>query len=160
VTKRKREPMPSLERVRGSYYRQMELLVGIKLELDEAMRDFTLGHDAGLSALRSGTGKLGTRSSGSDTTAQADYEFHRLQGACAFAAGLVLDSERDLKRATQRLERAGSAILNAWLDTDPEIGQERRERRRAVLADAPEQGSLTMNPTPVILQTSRTHDGA
>jgi hypothetical protein len=131
--------MPSLDKVRQSYHRQMELLVGIKVELDEAMKDFTLGHDAGLSALRSSTGKLGTRGTGSDTTAQATYEFHRMQGACSFAAGLILGSEGKLRQSERSLERAGSAILNAWLDTDPEIGPERRAVRQAAV-----DGQLTL----------------
>ncbi len=147
--------MPSLDRVRASYARQLELLIGIRLELDEAMKDYTLGHDAGLSALKSGTGKFGSRSSGyKDQAPEAGYEFHRLQGACAFAAGLIVESERDLKRSTQKLERAGSAILNAWLDTDPEIGRERRAIRAAAT-----QESLTLDPPAATIPGVATHDG-
>lgn len=136
MTKRKRETMPSLAKVQSSYQRQIDLLNGMRIELDQAMADFTLGHDAGLTAMRSGMGKFGRGSSSTDvsrTTESATYEFHRLQGACGYAAGLILGAETDLRKGTTRLERAGSAILNAWLDTDPEIGRERRAKRRAVL---------------------------
>lgn len=154
---RRRDPMPSLDKVRQSYHRQMELLVGIKMELDEAMKDFTLGHDAGLSSLRSSTGKLGTRGTGSDTTAQAAYEFHRMQGACSFAAGLILGSESKLRQSERSLERAGGAILNAWLDTDPEIGPERRAIRQAAIDG---QMTLTANDTPAIIEPAVTSDDA
>lgn len=152
-----RKPMPSLDRVRASYHRQMELLVGIKLELDEAMKDFMLGHDAGLAALKSGTGKLGSRSSGrSDPTTQAGYDYHRLQGACAFAAGKLLGAERDLIHAERSLERASTAILEAWLDTDPDLGPERRAMRAAAL----QQQLLTENDTGVTIPPAGVQDGA
>jgi hypothetical protein len=129
---------PSVDRVRQSHRRQLELLDRIRKELEEAMKDFVLAHDAGLSALRSGSGKLGSRhTGGSDTTSQAGYEFHRLQGACAFASGRILRAERDLRSAERNLERGGQAILDAWLDTDPEIGPERRARRRAAVGETP-----------------------
>jgi len=154
---RRRDPMPSLDKVQASYHRQMELLVGIKVELDQAMRDFTLGHDAGLSSLRSSTGKLGTRGTGSDHTAQATYEFHRMQGACSFAAGLILGSEAKLRMSERSLERAGDAILNAWLDTDPEIGPERRAVRQAAVDG---QMTLTANNTDGIIDQAVTSDDA
>lgn len=134
MTKHKKKVDPTIDRVRASYYRQIELLEGFRAELDEAMRDFTQGHDAGLMSYRSGMGKFGRGSSGTDitrTTEAATYEFKRLRGACTYAGQLILETELDMKRATQRLERASSAILNAWLDTDPEIGRQRRDMRRA-----------------------------
>lgn len=151
---RKRQPMPSLPRVQASYRRQLELLEGMRAELVAAMQDYELAHDAGLQALASGMGKFGSRSSNYKQQApEAGYEFHRLQGACAFAAGLIIEAERDVKRGTQRLERAGSAMLNAWLDCDPEIGRERRAIRAAAVQP------LTPNHTPGILPGVATHDG-
>jgi hypothetical protein len=135
----------------------MALLPGYKAELDLAMRDYNQAFDAGLTALRSGTGKLGTRSNGSDTTAQGGYEFHRLQGASRFAAKLIMDAELDLMRAIQRLERAGSAIHNGWLDTDPDIGMERRERRSAATQGTQE--SLTLDTPPATLRRAGADDG-
>jgi len=152
--------MPSLDKVRESYHRQMQLLVEVKVELDQAMRDFTQGHDAGLAALRSGTGKLGSRPGGrSDPTTQAGYEFRRMQGACSFAAGLILESEANLRKSERALERAGDAILNAWLDTDPEVGPERRAIRQAA-AEQAQQMTLTENHTPVIIATAVASDDA
>lgn len=156
--------MPSVDRVRASYHRQIELLDGIRKELDEALKDFEQGHDAGLAALRSSTGKLGSRGSGgADTTSQASYEFKRLQGASSFAAGLILGAEKDLRSAERRLERAGSVILNAWLDTDPDIGPGRREARLAMAEAAAAvnaERTLTPNDTPGIIRAVATEDGA
>jgi hypothetical protein len=146
----KKKPMPSLEAVRASRGRQIELLVGIKMELDRALEDFAQAHDAGVQAYKSGMGKFGSRSTNfRDQAPEAGYEFHRLQGACSFAAGLIRQAERDLAQADRRLERASTAILNAWLDTDPEVGRERRAIRAAATQ------SLTPNPKDGILPASR-----
>lgn len=146
----KKKPMPSLEAVRASRGRQIELLVGIKMELDRALEDFAQAHDAGVQAYKSGMGKFGSRSTNfRDQAPEAGYEFHRLQGACSFAAGLIRQAERDLAQADRRLERASAAILNAWLDTDPEVGRERRAIRAAATQ------SLTPNPQDGILPASR-----
>jgi len=159
LTKR-RDPMPSLDKVRASYHRQMELLVEIKIELDQAMKDFTLGHDAGIAALKSGTGKLGgTRTArGSEGTVMGGYEFHRLQSACSFASGLILGSESKLRQAETSLERAGDSILNAWLDTDPDLGPERRAVRQAEAEVT--QMTLTANHTDVIIPAAVAGDDA
>jgi hypothetical protein len=155
----KPEARVSLEKIRQSYYRQMELLVGVKIELDSAMKEITLAHNAGLSALKSGTGKLGQRGTGSDTTAQGGYEFHRMQGASQYAAGQIYEAEGWLREAERALERAGDAIHNGWMDTDPDLGPERRAIRQAQ-AEESRQMTLTENPTPVILHAAATGDGA
>jgi hypothetical protein len=160
--------MPSLDKVRASYHRQMELLVEIKVELDRAMKDFTDGHTAGLFALRSGTGKFGSGGSTanvSDTTSQAGYEFHRLQSACSFASGLILGSEAKLRMSERSLERAGDAILNAWLDTDPDLGSECRAIRQAEVEITKAevevtQMTLTANHTDVIIPAAVSDDDA
>lgn len=131
---KKPERMPSLERVAKSRQRQVELMVGILAELDMLIRDMNEASGSGLSSLRSGTGKLGSRPGGrSDPTTQAGYEFHRVQGAITFASRMIMRAESDLEKVDRSLQRASTSILNAHLDTDADIGPERRERRAAAL---------------------------
>jgi hypothetical protein len=109
-------------------------MVGILQKLDLLIRDMNDASGAGLSSLRSGTGKLGARPGGrSDPTTQAGYEYHRVQGAIMFTSKLIVRAEHDLERIERSLDRASFSLLNAHLDTDTDIGPERRERRTAAM---------------------------
>jgi hypothetical protein len=118
-------------------------MVGILAELDMLIRDMNEASGAGLASLRSGSGKLGSRPGGrSDPTTQAGYEFHRVQGALTFASKIVVRAEHDLEKVERSLERASSAILNAHLDTDPDLGPERREKRAAATGESQDRREL------------------
>ena len=103
------------------------LAVQLSREVDEA-------HDAGIVSLRSGVRSVppkGASASDATGTSATSYEFRRLQSAGTYVANRVSRATKATGQAHKALEDAIKAIHNAWLDTDPDLGPDRRADHRA-----------------------------
>jgi hypothetical protein len=108
-------------------------------------KEYEEAHDAGIRSLRSGTGSIGgggkTKGSHSDPTREAagSYEYRRLQDCSAYAARRVKAARGKLGGAIRELTEALEALHGGWLDTDPDLREDRRAKREAAreIADGP-----------------------
>ena len=110
----------------------------IAAEARKLRREVEEAHDAGLLSLRSNTGGgLPQKGTVSNTTASsaASIEFRRMQAVRKLIADRLHRSKHGAGAALAHLEAASEALFGAWLDTDPELGPQRRERRLAVAND-------------------------
>ena len=114
----------------------------IKAQAIALRREYAEAEDAGLLSLRSNTGgAIPTKGSVSNQTAASagSYEFQRIQGARRHMGFKVTQALKHMSGGLANLGEASRTLHGAWLDTDPELGPDRRRRRKEAAEAASEQ---------------------
>lgn len=102
-------------------------------------REYEEAHDAYLRSLRGGLRSLPRKGSKSDPTGETALagDYHRLQSVLGFVARRVEAARKKMGGALAELEHAlgdaESGLHGAWLDTDPDLRDDRRAKRAAAL---------------------------
>lgn len=103
-------------------------------------REYEEAHDAYVRSYRSGIRSV-PRSGGavSDLTGETALagDYHRMQRVLGFVDNRITASRSKMVSALRELDRAlgddRDGLHGAWLDTDPDLRDDRRDRRRAAM---------------------------
>ena len=129
---------PGRVRADLNYIRAVAEEVAVRAK--DLARDYEEAHDAYVRSFRSGVRSLprggGVGDPTGDTATAGDYR--RMQSVLRFVDNRVSAARSKMVSALRELERAlgddRDGLLGAWLDTDPDLRDDRREKRAAVRA--------------------------
>ncbi len=127
-------------RIRAELSSLKALAADVTSSAEDLAREYEEAHDAYMRSYRSGVRTLPHGGAAGDPTGETALspDYARMQSALGFVGRRISSAHRKMAAARHELERAlGSEVdglHGAWLDTDPDLRRDRRERRAAALA--------------------------